>query len=113
MKTKLDKTFKFHLKTNEKQEQKLIRVDPVYMSQTYPACGHISKDNHNTQSIFCCQKYDYSENTDLVAATNILRKGLGETTPLKILPQGLREVMPVEYTKCIRRSRNQQKSLSA
>ncbi len=92
---------------------KLIKADPVYTSQTCPACGHISKDNRKTQATFYCQKCNYTADADLVAATNILRKGLGKTTPLKILPQGLREVTPVEYVKYIRQSRNQQKSLSA
>ncbi len=90
---------------------KLIKVDPVYTSQTCPACGHVSKDNRKNQATFCCQNCQYTTDADLVAATNIFRKGLGETIPLQILPQGLREVTPEEYTKRIRRSRNQQETV--
>lgn len=53
----------------------VIFVDPKHTSQTYPACGHQSKDNRLTQSKFECVKCDYQNNADHVGALNSLARG--------------------------------------
>ena len=53
----------------------LLLVNPRYTSQTCPECGHISKENRKTQSLFVCTKCQYKNNADLVAALNILAAG--------------------------------------
>ena len=54
----------------------LIRVSPKNTSRKCPVCGHVSKDNRQTQDTFCCVKCGYTENADVNAARNILRAGL-------------------------------------
>ena len=45
-------------------------VDPAYTSQRCPACGTISK-RHRRRDNYRCQKCQYQNNADVVAATNI------------------------------------------
>jgi len=53
----------------------LIAVPPQNTSRTCPACGHISKDNRQTQADFVCVECGYENNADVVGAINILRAG--------------------------------------
>lgn len=62
-------------KLNERGGQ-LIKVDPKHTSQTCPKCGTVSKENRLSQSKFVCKTCDYSNNADVVAALNILARGI-------------------------------------
>ena len=53
----------------------LIAVNPKNTSRTCPICGHISKENRQTQAQFECVQCEFSSNADEVAAINILRAG--------------------------------------
>jgi len=53
----------------------LIAVPPQNTSRTCPACGHISKDNRQTQADFVCVECGYKNNADVIGAINILRAG--------------------------------------
>jgi len=53
----------------------LVAVPPQNTSRTCPACGHISKDNRQTQASFVCVECGYENNADVVGAINILRAG--------------------------------------
>ena len=53
----------------------LIAVPPQNTSRTCPCCGHVSKDNRQTQARFECMECGFEENADVVGAINILRAG--------------------------------------
>ena len=53
----------------------LIAVPPQNTSRTCPSCGHVSKDNRQTQARFECMECGFEENADVVGAINILRAG--------------------------------------
>jgi len=53
----------------------LIAVPPQNTSRTCPACGHVSKDNRQTQANFVCVECGYANNADVVGAINVLRAG--------------------------------------
>ena len=53
----------------------LIAVPPQNTSRTCPCCGHVSKDNRQTQAKFECVECGFEENADVVGAINILRAG--------------------------------------
>lgn len=53
----------------------LVAVPPQNTSQTCPCCGHVSKDNRQTQAQFRCMVCGFEENADVVGAINILRAG--------------------------------------
>ena len=53
----------------------LIAVPPRNTSRTCPCCGHVSKDNRQTQAKFECVECGFEENADLVGAINVLRAG--------------------------------------
>ena len=53
----------------------LIAVPPQNTSRTCPACGHVSKDNRQTQARFKCVECGFEENADVVGAINVLRAG--------------------------------------
>lgn len=46
-------------------------VDPRYTSQKCSACGHTSKNNRRSQSVFSCETCGHTEHADLNAAKNI------------------------------------------
>lgn len=54
----------------------LIKVDPKHTSQICNKCGHISNENRKSQSKFECISCGYCENADIVAARNILVRGI-------------------------------------
>jgi len=53
----------------------LVAVPPQNTSRICPACGHVSKDNRQTQADFVCVECGYANNADVVGAINILRAG--------------------------------------
>jgi putative transposase len=53
----------------------VIKVNPAYTSQKCSKCGHISKENRKTQSLFECVKCGYSDNADFQACQNLLELG--------------------------------------
>ncbi len=54
----------------------LIKVDPKHTSQTCNECGHVSKENRQSQSKFVCTSCGHSANADTNAAKNILARGI-------------------------------------
>jgi putative transposase len=53
----------------------LLAVPPHHTSQTCPCCGHISKDNRQTQATFLCVDCGYENHADVVGAINVLERG--------------------------------------
>ena len=53
----------------------LFAVPPHHTSQTCPCCGHISKDNRQTQARFACVECGYENHADVVGAINVLERG--------------------------------------
>ena len=53
----------------------LLAVPPQHTSQTCPACGHVSKENRQTQAKFLCVACGYVNHADVVGAINILERG--------------------------------------
>jgi len=51
-------------------------VDPQYTSQTCPRCGHISKHNRVSQSLFSCEVCAFASNADFAASLNIRDKAI-------------------------------------
>jgi len=63
----------------------LIKVNPQYTSQTCNKCGHISKENRQSQSKFVCTSCGHTANADINASKNILDRGThGNNAFLKI-----------------------------
>ena len=65
----------------------LIAVPPQNTSRTCPCCGHVAKENRQTQARFACVECGFEENADLVGAINVLRAGharlaCGDTSPV-------------------------------
>ncbi len=54
----------------------LIKVDPRYTSQRCNKCGHISKENRQSQSKFVCTSCGHTANADINASKNILDRGI-------------------------------------
>ena len=59
----------------ESAARKVIRVNPMYTSQTCHQCGHRCKESRLSQSRFRCVNCGHEDNADLNAARNILRAG--------------------------------------
>ena len=53
----------------------LFAVPPHHTSQTCPCCGHVSKDNRQTQAKFVCVECSYANHADVVGAINVLERG--------------------------------------
>ncbi len=53
----------------------LLAVSPHYTSQRCSCCGHIAKENRQSQAKFACVRCGYETNADLNAARNILAAG--------------------------------------
>jgi putative transposase len=53
----------------------VLAVSPMDTSRTCPCCGHVAKENRQTQERFACVVCGFEENADLVGATNVLRAG--------------------------------------
>jgi putative transposase len=53
----------------------LLAVPAHHTSQTCPCCGHVSKDNRQTQAKFLCVGCGYVNRADVVGAINVLERG--------------------------------------
>ena len=54
----------------------VLRVDPAYTSQQCRACGHVAKENRESQAVFSCVACGHENHADRNAAENILARGL-------------------------------------
>lgn len=52
----------------------LLKVNPAYTSQTCHACGHVAKENRESQAVFHCVACGHEDNADHNASLNILDK---------------------------------------
>ncbi|WP_239458995.1 RNA-guided endonuclease InsQ/TnpB family protein [Bifidobacterium ruminantium] len=57
----------------------LVIVPAAYTSQTCHKCGHVAKENRDSQAAFKCVKCGYRANADVNAAENILSRALNKT----------------------------------
>ena len=57
----------------EREGIKVRYVDPAYTSQTCARCGHVDKENRQTQEKFTCTKCGFELNADHNASINIAR----------------------------------------
>ena len=53
----------------------LVAVNPAYTSLRCSGCGHVAKENRESQAVFHCQACGYTGNADVNAAVNILAAG--------------------------------------
>ena len=53
----------------------LLAVPAHHTSQTCPCCGHVAKENRQTQAKFLCVACGHAENADVVGAINVLERG--------------------------------------
>ncbi len=53
----------------------LVEVNPRYTSQQCSYCGHMAKENRQSQALFMCKACGHRENADINAAKNILTVG--------------------------------------
>lgn len=58
-------------------------ISPEYSSQTCSSCGHVSKENRNTQKSFDCTECTYKANADVNAAINLVNFACGITIQKK------------------------------
>ena len=58
----------------EKRGIRIHTTPSMYTSQQCPCCGNIDRNNRKSQEVFCCTKCGYSNNADLNASFNILRR---------------------------------------
>ena len=58
---------------------KLVIVPAAYTSQTCHQCGHVAKENRDSQAVFHCVECGYRANADINAAMNILGRALIQT----------------------------------
>ena len=54
----------------------LVVVPAAYTSQTCHQCGHVAKENRDSQAAFKCVECGYEANADVNAAMNILDRAL-------------------------------------
>ena len=57
----------------EREGIKVRYIDPSYTSQTCARCGHVDKENRQTQEKFICTKCGFELNADHNASINIAR----------------------------------------
>ena len=57
----------------------LVIVPAAYTSQTCHQCGHVAKENRDSQAVFKCVECGYRANADVNAAMNILSRALDKT----------------------------------
>ena len=58
---------------------KLVIVPAAYTSRTCHKCGHVAKENRESQAVFHCVECGYRANADVNAAKNILGRALIQT----------------------------------
>ena len=59
--------------------EKLVIVPAAYTSRTCHKCGHVAKENRESQAVFHCVECGYRANADTNAAMNILSRALAKT----------------------------------
>ena len=55
----------------DKAPGRVEKVPPAYTSQRCSACGHVAKENRESQAVFLCTACGYACNADVNAAKNI------------------------------------------
>jgi IS605 OrfB family transposase len=55
----------------DKAPGRVQKVPPAYTSQRCSACGHVARDNRESQAVFLCTACGYAANADVNAARNI------------------------------------------
>ena len=58
---------------------RLVLVPAAYTSQACHKCGHVAKENRDSQAVFHCVRCGYRANADVNAAMNILGRALSGT----------------------------------
>ena len=58
---------------------RLVLVPAAYTSQACHKCGHVAKENRDSQAVFHCVGCGYKANADVNAAMNILSRALAKT----------------------------------
>ena len=58
---------------------RLVVVSAAYTSQTCHKCGHVAKENRESQAVFKCVECGHRANADVNAAMNILSRVLDKT----------------------------------
>ena len=58
---------------------RLVIVPAAYTSQTCHQCGHVAKENRESQAVFHCVECGHKANADVNAAMNILSRALAKT----------------------------------
>jgi putative transposase len=82
-----------------------MRVGPAHTSQTCPCCKHVGQENRKTRSQFKCVKCGLTGHADVIAAINILIKGLvekGDTDSLAKVMSTLKNGLAVGQTVTVR-----------
>lgn len=54
----------------------VLRVPAAYTSQTCPRCGDVAAENRESEAVFRCRACGLGGHADVIAALNILRRGL-------------------------------------
>ena len=54
----------------------IIEVDPKNTSRRCSSCGHVARENRESQAVFVCKKCGHKDNADHNAALNILARAL-------------------------------------
>lgn len=57
-------------------EAQVVEVDPKNTSRRCSRCGHVAKENRESQAIFCCTQCAFTANADTNAAINILDRAI-------------------------------------
>ena len=58
---------------------RLVIVPAAYTSRTCHKCGHVAKENRESQAVFHCVECGHKANADVNAAMNILSRALAKT----------------------------------
>lgn len=76
----------------------VVSVDPAYTSQTCSACGHVSRSNRKSQSLFSCASCGETLNADINAARNIGRLATCKLATLNLSPSSMLNLVPPSGT---------------
>jgi putative transposase len=55
----------------DKAPGRVVKVNPAYTSQRCSACGHIARENRESQAVFLCVACGFACNADVNAAKNV------------------------------------------
>jgi len=74
----------------------VVYIDPRFTSQQCRMCGHVAKENRESQAVFLCVSCGHSDHADANAARNILARGLAlpATSAQAPGPWGIRPHQP-------------------